>query len=265
MIDKRRARAASYVMKYILKALNEHPVAALRDKNLDDDVRRAVANGMLHVAENEDRDGAAEVEADRQIEQFDRHRALASERGWRRFAFLGVHGIQRIWQRLFTLDEVPAEAPENIRRAHAAMNDRRWGDAILALGAIRGGATSRVRLDYDERMNSYGEARKAPARIIDEQTGWTLPLRSQQWAIERARETSPITVAVSCPRPAPAARPLLLGRPFARRHGAPRTVPGAPPPAQAPPAVPRIHRRPMLTMQVAEAAYGAWACGSPQP
>lgn len=198
-IDTRRARASTYVMKYILKGLNQRPAAAMRDERLDPDARRAIANGILIPADETD-DG----EVDHQIEDFDRHRALASERGWRRFALLGVHGIQRIWQRLFVLDDAPDDAPENIRKAHAAMKERRWGDAILALGALRGEEGGRVRLEYTEKTNAYGEMRRVPARILDERTGWTLPIRSQDWTIERVKvseldESEQVTIAVSCP------------------------------------------------------------------
>ena len=98
---------------------------------------------------------------------------------------LGVHGIQRVWQAIFTMKSIPDGAPQRIRECHRAMRERRWGDAILALGALRRDNDGRVRLGYGQRESRYGEMRTVPAHILDESSGWTMPIRRQEWKIQR--------------------------------------------------------------------------------
>ena len=166
VIDRTRGRATSYIAKTLVQAFNVRPAFAIRDRRIDADARHEFAS----VADD---DG------------FDRHRALAAERGWRRFQLLGVHGIQRVWQAIFTMRSVPGDAPQPIRDCHRAMRDRCWGDAILALGALRRDNGGRVRLGYDLRQSRYGEMSTVPVSIVDETTGWSMPIRRQVWKIQR--------------------------------------------------------------------------------
>ena len=94
IFDQWHGRATSYIMKALLGAFNVRPTRAIRDRRVDADARTEIGH-LLGI-----RGGALTDQAD---DDFDRHRALASERGWRRFQTLGVHGIQRVWQTIFTM------------------------------------------------------------------------------------------------------------------------------------------------------------------
>ena len=110
----------------------------------------------------------------------DRVRAWASERGLRRWAMWGTHGIQRVWQCLYQRKQLPTDAPQQVTDANAAIKTRRYADALDALGAVRGCVTPRVRLAYEEVETAYGEIRKAPIGITVEGTGWVMPLKERQ-------------------------------------------------------------------------------------
>ena len=176
VIDRARGRATTYIMKALLGAFNVAPTRAIRDRRVDADARTEIGH-LLGIR------GSALTDQD--DDDFGRHRALASERGWRRFQMLGVHGIQRVWQAIFTMKSIPDGAPQRIRECHRAMRERRWGDAILALGALRHDNGGRVRLGYGQRESRYGEMRTVPAHILDESSGWTMPIRRQEWKIQR--------------------------------------------------------------------------------
>lgn len=214
-IDASKASAASYVLKYVLKSLNVSATGAMASKGVDAAAKLAVAAAVEKLAddqedeEDEEDEGTAN-ERGRHVEAHDRHRAWASERRIRRYAMLGTHGIQRVWQRIFTLKECPSEAPPHVQRAWRAMHaerdeppgrdapqadrlayrrrqGRRWGSVILALRGIAGGQRGRVRLTYDQVATAYGDARRKPDGILDEATGWTMPLQAQEWTIEHVK------------------------------------------------------------------------------
>ena len=142
VIDRQQSKPTTYVTKYLRKAMSAGPG-----------------------------DGIGQ-------DQYDRHRATASERGWRRYAFLGVHGVQRAWQRLATVREREvASAPPQISDACAALAESRWADALVALGARATADMPRVRLLYEDRLTVYGDtARRAVAVVSDDAPGWKLPL-----------------------------------------------------------------------------------------
>lgn len=206
---KRGASPASYMLKYIVKSLNDPDAAAV------------LAGGNV-----EDGDHLA---------NHDRVRAWGTEMRARRFDFVGTRGCQRIWQRLHTAStEEMAGAPPNAMAAWSAIKERRWGDALHALGAVPGfnarkegdgeseERPSRIRLGYaTERTetitarfvvttitedgevlavtvengetttrtvplkNRYGEPTKRPAWLVDKATGWKLPLRRRACSIVR--------------------------------------------------------------------------------
>ena len=176
VIDRTLGRPTTYIMKTLFSAFNVRPTVAVRNRQVDADAQSQIAplfdNEWSTLADHDD--------------NFDRHRALASERGWRRFEMLGVHGIQRVWQTIFTLEFMPDDAPQHIRACHRAMREQRWGDAIRALNGIRGiRGAPRVRLAYDRRKGQYGEMHRVPTRIFDEHSGWSMPIRRQDWKIQR--------------------------------------------------------------------------------
>ncbi len=193
VVDRTRASPATYVAKYILKA----------------------CAGMPGYAERAGGEGE-----DDQLAHYERHRATASERSWRRFAWLGVHGVQRVWQRLLTTPELPEDAPPRVRMAWYALQDGRWADALEALGAV-GPRGEGVRLAYAEDeehvdpdtgevtrrplLTAYGEPARKPVAVRDRATGWRMPLTRQRWTIARAEggkpnENNAPTVADSFPR-----------------------------------------------------------------
>jgi hypothetical protein len=125
-IDQTRARAVSYIMKYIVKSLNLSPEAALRERGLDAAARQDLRNAdhieivaALHRAEPEDDPFAH----DDHLVNFNRVRAWASERNIRRYSLLGTHGVQGIWQRLWTQrNPMGRAAPRAMRQAWIAMH-----------------------------------------------------------------------------------------------------------------------------------------------
>ena len=217
VIDTRRARASTYVMKYLIKAMNIAPNEAKADGEFS--AALTESQQITPPAGEEDND---------QLEHFDAHRAWASERHVRRYSFLGLHGIQRIWQRLVTSNKLPTDAPPNIAAAWNAIQERRWAEAIVALGALKDSLLPedeariprqpRARLVYDAVENEYGEITKRARAFTVAGTNWTMRLTKQDWQIMPADQADkntfggPITVAESCPRagadaPAQAAQP----------------------------------------------------------
>ena len=203
IVDRARASPATYVAKYILKACSGTPAAADCEGGGDDD----------------------------QLAHYERHRATASERQWRRFGWLGVHGVQRVWQRLLTTEELPEHAPDRVRAVWMALRGGRWADALEALGAI-GPRGQGVGLAYETEIehvdqetgevtrepltNRYGDPARRPAWITDLESGWQMPLARQKWTIERVDDQKSLdfntfTVVQSCPRvvQGPGLRPVL--------------------------------------------------------
>jgi hypothetical protein len=197
VVDRKRASPATYIAKYILKTCAGGPA----------EEERAAAMG-------------ADDDTDDQLAHYERHRATASERGWRRFAWLGVHGVQRVWQRLLTTEHLPEDAPPRVRMAWYALQDGRWADALEALGAV-GLRGQGVRLAYatDEEhvdketgevtrrplLTAYGEPARKPVAVEDRATGWSMPLARQKWTIAKAEggksnENNGLTVADRVPR-----------------------------------------------------------------
>lgn len=154
-IDRKRASPASYVMKYILKSLPAWEQAA---EHADGVERDGDPDHLAHHAEVA---------------------AWASERRLRRFAWLGLHGLRTVWQRVHGMtDAEAAAAPEEIALARDAMLRGEWADALEALGVIRSDEKPRPRLVYEERENAYGETVKRPVGISLHE--WAMPLRRRK-------------------------------------------------------------------------------------
>ena len=197
VIDRTRARGATYVMKYLRKTVNS---AIAEDEG-----------GQDPLGEDDHLSG----------DHHDRTRAWASERRIRRYAILGAHGMQRIWQRLRTAGEDEMEgAPPRVIEAKAAMDDHRWADALEAIGAIRGEPGGRLRIGYETETvdqttgevtamtNKYGEPTKRAAWVEDTETaGWKLAV-GRGGTIERvelkANDIKAVTVNDTFPRAAAA-------------------------------------------------------------
>lgn len=110
---KAAASPATYLMKYLIKTTN-----------VSTDDMEAFGVEMDDAA---DREG------------YDRVRAQLSELGVRRFALLGLHGVQRIWQRIaIARQDQLAEMPEIAQAARRLMDEARQGraDAEAAVTAM---------------------------------------------------------------------------------------------------------------------------------
>ncbi|MFC4170188.1 replication endonuclease [Teichococcus aestuarii] len=293
---RRTVSPATYVMKYILKSLNDEQT--LREQG----------------------------------EAGERHRAWASSRGLRRMRVLGSHGVLRAWQRLWTLSarqdrarEAAADRPvivaatdedgdadgmailpERAEAAMAAMRRARasgavaedmalspaeralarerqaghYADALALLGGLPGGQGC-LRLTYAAGESEYGRPTKRPDGLVDPATGEWMPLRDQGARIVASKlpcQQHDLTVVASRPRagadaPAPSAVPPPQNSRQARREAEMARdydrieaiigglwgpeAPQAPPPACGPPPVAPIRRRPMLTMVLDDLAEAA--------
>jgi hypothetical protein len=293
---RRTVSPATYVMKYILKSLNDEQT--LREQG----------------------------------EAGERHRAWASSRGLRRMRVLGSHGVLRAWQRLWTLSarqdrareaaadqpvivaaadedgdaEGTAILPERAEAAMAAMRRARasgsvaedealspaeralarerqaghYADALALLGGLPGGQ-GRLCLTYAAGESEYGRPTKRPDGLVDPATGEWMPLRDQGARIVASKKPckhQELTVVASRPRagadaPAPTAAPPPQTSRQARREAEMARdytwidaliaglwgpeAPQAPPPACGPPPVVLIRRRPMLTMVLDDLAEAA--------
>ena len=220
---KRFASPSTYVMKYVLKSL--------------DDEATAEAGG----------------------EAYERHRAWTSSRGIRRMRLVGVHGSLRIWQRLWTsqddedLPPAATDARAAMRRCAAAgdlaaaaeegsperaaaklAQSEAAADALRHLGALPG-ATRRLKLGYEDAVTEYGQPTKRPCSINEESletrveefttpkrklprtrtvsewipTGGTMPLKRQQAELVSTNDGSrnTLTVGAIVPRAGAAPQP----------------------------------------------------------
>jgi hypothetical protein len=284
---RRTVSPANYVMKYILKSLNDAQTLA------------------------------------EQGEGGERHRAWASARGLRRMRVLGSHGVLRAWQRLWALsarqdraceaaadqpvigmaDDEDGDAegetilPERAEAAMAAMRrarasgavaedeaispaeralarERQAGHYAATLDLLGGlpGSEGRLRLTYAEAESEYGRPTKRPEGLVDSVTGEWMALRDQGAVIvvsKKRSEEHDLTVVASRPRAgADAPAPSATNSPKDSRQARWEAevvrdyawidvlvaglwgpeAPQAPPPACGPPLVAQFTRRPMLTM-----------------
>ena len=173
VIDRTRSRGSTYIMKYLRKTLAAQPSAA--------DAAPRPGTGTEEDAEVDDHLSG---------DHHDRTRATAGERGWRRYATLGVHGMQRVWQRVLTATDAEiATSPARVREARAALDEGRWGNALVAMGAVREAGAHRLRLGYETEavdpetgeitplVDRYGTPCRHAAWLLDTGApGWRLPL-----------------------------------------------------------------------------------------
>ena len=143
-IDREKSAPATYIMKYVLKAL---PAWEAEDNGSSPNIRRIAA--------------------------------WASERRLRRFAWVGIHGLGMPWQRILNIDPESHEigdAPKPIFDAWMAMQAKDWGAALEHLGAVRGDGRERPRIIYADAENKYGETIKKPVSIAYGED-WTIPIK----------------------------------------------------------------------------------------
>lgn len=221
-IDRARAKPTTYALKYILESLNVDPKKAFKAKGLDRQMRKEIKNAVNNIPVAADLRKIEPDDGD-QIRDWERHRALASERRWHRYSILGACGMQKVWQRLVRLSEPDEGAPPkvietwNAVQAHpamsaawAAMRGRRWDDALVALGAIRHPAVCdkdapRAKLIYEAYENSYGEPARRPVGIKWSDDDFAIRLSDRTWTLAKVGEEGKEPVA----SPAPTARPVV--------------------------------------------------------
>lgn len=220
---RRSVSPASYVMKYLMKALS----------GAGDAPNGEAPNGEEHMIG----------------EAHDRYRAWASARGIRRMRLLGLHGALRIWQRIWIAsdDEPMSERASRARafiragRAAGAAEEEATDAAekarhheeqaesfARALGAIGAlphlGDGGSLRLMYRESATVYGRATKKAVAFIDsEQMFATLlqPRYAELMSVEDVErekatkkrsekflKTLPVTVVPIYPRGGSAPRPV---------------------------------------------------------
>ncbi|MDM7975404.1 MULTISPECIES: replication endonuclease [Thalassospira] len=182
------ARAASYVLTYIVKSLGV-PV---------DQAKRALGLGDTDILPDEDH-----------IAQHSAYRAWASSRRVRTFAFVGVHGSLRILQRIRNAKEEEVEqwasprmracwhsmreatehgerakSGEGLRpadrRAYRDMQSAAWVRCLEAIGALRMLRRDdgyRLTLTYEDGFTEHGHACRRVIGIADTETGHMIPIR----------------------------------------------------------------------------------------
>lgn len=126
IIDRERSRGSTYVMKYLRKTVNRAPAA--------DEAGPPPEDGDDHLSGD----------------HFDRTRAWASERRIRRYAVLGAHGVQKIWQRLCKagdeeLQGRPRASRPRRRRWTSTAGRTRWRRWVLSAPRGRSGSASGTR------------------------------------------------------------------------------------------------------------------------
>lgn len=182
IIDRRKGSGASYLSKYLTEV----------------------------IAEEVD---AGDEEASAKRANAEKVRATASERGWRRYAFLGVHGVQSIWQRIISMNKIEcASAPARVLSIKKYIEEHRYCEALEELGAIKRADENGqkhapiLKLDYEEKVTQYGDMARRAVAMSTRDNAWTLRL-SRGWTCEKTKrteikdeKTSAITVAVSYPR-----------------------------------------------------------------
>lgn len=197
------ADAASYLLKYLTKSMQ-----------ISNDTAEAAGVHLTESKQVSDDFGGDHHDVDA-LSDFDRVRAQSSEMGIRRYGLIGLHGIQRIFQKVRTAGEEALEAmPMRAREARALMDEagrlaetasearkagdvdtarqgdqaasQTWADVLVKLGAVgvdeAAGtlvrATDRLRGMYEPIVNRYGRTGRRWAGISDTST-------SEEWAAPR--------------------------------------------------------------------------------
>lgn len=192
---KHAARPASYLLKYLIKSLNDPKAAEAAATG------RGSGDDGCHLTHH--------------IE----HRAWASAINARRWALTGsLSGVQRVWQAVYLWQEPPAHAPAAAVRAWHAMraaqeaatdpdapadaSGAHWGAAIEALIDLDAGGERLVRLVYEEVETRYGDTRRKAVALTS--GGAEVPLSTKVWAFdkheENINENSQVALVVSYPR-----------------------------------------------------------------
>lgn len=165
----RRASPTSYLMKYLIKALNWTPPKA--DQAEGDAPFDADGDGD-HIANH------------------DRVRAWASETGVRRYGFTGMHGIQRVWQAIHQWGEnPPPDASPAMMDVWQALRTKDWASALERLGAIKPQTVAasdnrRIRVAYEEIETPRGRTYRRARWLVDATAGVEVDIKPYTWLIE---------------------------------------------------------------------------------
>lgn len=192
------AKPITYLMKYLIKSVNDGAKAA------------ELAGGA-----GDDEDDGDHLTNHAAV------RAWASAYGLRRWSLLGVHGVQRLWQTIFMWKEVPDDAPEAARNAWVHMHKGEWAEALLTMGAVRGEENfGCLHLTYEDFETRFGEVARRPVGMAGTD-GRACPLSTKAWTVvdeselppeekkaddKKSHENNVVALDDSCPR-APSAPP----------------------------------------------------------
>lgn len=176
---KHAARPASYLLKYLVKSLNDSKAA------------EAAASGRTSGD-----DGC-------HLTHHTEHRAWASAINARRWDLTGgLSGIQKVWQAVYLWQLPPAHAPaaaiqawHAMRAAQEAATDpdapadasgAHWAAAIEALVDLDAGGERLVRLVYEEVETRYGDTRRKAVALTS--GGAVTPLSTKTWTFDKHKE-----------------------------------------------------------------------------
>lgn len=191
---KKAAKPITYIMKYIMKSLNDELAVKQTKKDGKEDM----------------------------LNRFDEVRAWASAVGARRWGLIGVHGVQKVWQTIWNWPKVPDGAPDgaaaawNIMHGSEIEGAEKWAETLRALGAIKCEEGTRVRICYEEQETKYGDVRKVPAGLTDREDGEMMcRLSEKTWEMidmpkaedheKKINEINVVALVDSYPRQAPPA------------------------------------------------------------
>lgn len=139
-------------------------------------------------------------------EEADEARAWSRERGIRQVRWIGIRPLKTAWRVIYgaSMEEITID---RARLVKMAMVERRWGDALVEIGAIRSAGRQAFRLVYENGVNEFGAPEIGPRRhrvigIVDPSAPeqGVMPLRPQgmaEWA-QTAGEEFSLSKEVSC-------------------------------------------------------------------
>lgn len=168
------ASMSTYLFKYIVKSLNQDPKDIAKDgiDGVSDEETQSLIDALATT--NDDHDSGD------QITNFDRHRAAASERRIRRYSLIGVHGCQKIIQTIYKFKDEEFEEhniPAEVKSVWDALHANDFATALTLLKVVKSLNNSddeRIRLQYEEKENGYGEINKVPVGLQLTRNKWSI-------------------------------------------------------------------------------------------
>ena len=188
---QKHSKAASYLFKYLLKSMNVNPNDI---KNIKDDDVSSLAKELITDKDESHKDNH---DSGDQVKNFDRHRAATTQNRIRRYSKIGICLSTAIMRAMYVIRENDIKdqslnIPDIVKNAWNDMHNCATYKTLLDFNAIKNFANSkdnksRVKLVYEDYINSYGETKKrsiAYAMVNEDKTyEWQLPLSFQENSI----------------------------------------------------------------------------------